>query len=140
MSDQRKYWLGFDLGGTKMLAQVYDEDWKIVGRERKRTKPGSGADGGIDRMVETAQKALDSAKISCSELKGMGVGCPGPVDMDRGILLQPPNLGWESVNVKDRLEKVFSCPVAILNDVDAGVYAEYRQGAAKGARCVLGVF
>jgi len=36
MTDQRKYWLGFDLGGTKMLAQGYDEDWKIVGRERKQ--------------------------------------------------------------------------------------------------------
>ncbi|MCA9079061.1 MAG: ROK family protein [Planctomycetaceae bacterium] len=136
----RKYWLGFDLGGTKMLAQVYDEKWKIIGRERKRTKPGSGADNGLDRVVETTQKAIEEAGITCSELRGIGIGCPGPVDMDKGILLQPPNLGWDTVNVKERLEKTFTCPVAVLNDVDAGTYAEYRQGAAVDARCVLAVF
>lgn len=140
MEAKREYWLGFDLGGTKMLAQVYDENWKVIGRERKRTKPGSGATGGLDRVIETTQAAIEDAGITCQQLRGIGIGCPGPVDMANGILLQPPNLGWETVNVKQRLESIFSCPVAVVNDADAGIYAEYRQGAAQGARCVIGVF
>ncbi len=123
-----------------MLAEVYDSDWNIVGKERRRTKPGAGADGGLSRVIETAQAALVNAGITCSELRGLGIGCPGPVDMQNGILLQPPNLGWETVNVKERLEAIFTCPVAVVNDADAGIYAEYRRGAAQGARCVIGVF
>ncbi|MCB9951513.1 MAG: ROK family protein [Planctomycetaceae bacterium] len=140
MEAKREYWLGFDLGGTKMLAQVYDADWKVIGRERKRTKPGSGATGGLDRVIETTKAAIEDAGITCEQLRGIGIGCPGPVDMDNGILLQPPNLGWETVNVKQRMESIFSCPVAVVNDADAGIYAEYRKGAAQGARCVIGVF
>lgn len=140
MDANREYWLGFDLGGTKMLAQVYDKDWKIVGKERRRTKPGSGAEGGLSRVVETIQLAIQAAGITCAQLRGIGIGCPGPVDMQHGILLQPPNLGWETVNVREKLEAVFTCPVAVVNDADAGIYAEFRQGAAKDSRCVIGVF
>ncbi|MCA9182478.1 MAG: ROK family protein, partial [Planctomycetales bacterium] len=69
-----------------------------------------------------------------------GIGAPGPLDLDNGIIMSAPNLGWEDVRVKDHLEKHFNCPVVLMNDVDAGVYGEYRFGAGRGTRCVLGVF
>lgn len=142
MSDQptQKYWMGFDLGGTKMLAQVYDADWNVIAKERKRIHPGTGAKGGIDRIIDTVQTALGKAKLTADDLHGLGIGCPGPIDMDNGILLDLPNLGWEAVPLKERLGETLKCPVAVLNDVDAGVYAEYRVGAAKGSRCAIGVF
>jgi len=62
------------------------------------------------------------------------------VDMDRGVVLNPPNMGWDDVNVRKRLETEFRCPIAVINDVDAGVYGEYRFGSAQGARCVVGIF
>jgi glucokinase len=136
----QNYYLGFDLGGTKMLAQIYDQDWKVVGKERKRTRPQDETKGGMDRIVETIHAALKSAELTPASLKGIGIGCPGPVDMEQGILLNPPNLAWRTVDVKAHLEREFKTPVAVLNDVDAGTYAEYRMGAGKGKRCVLGVF
>lgn len=142
MNDQheRNYWVGFDLGGTKMLAQVYDAELRVVGRQRRKTKPASGTDSGLERIQESIAAALGDAGLMPDQLAGIGIGCPGPVDMAGGILLHPPNLNWKEVPVGRRLQEHFGCPVAVLNDVDAGVYAEYRFGAAQGARCVVGVF
>lgn len=133
-------WLGFDLGGTKMLAQVYDAELQLLGRERRKTKASSPTDSGLDRIVETIRAALQNAQIEPSRLAGIGIGCPGPVDMDQGVLLHPPNLSWSEVPVGRTLSKEFGCEVRVLNDVDAGMYAEYCFGAAQGVRCAVGVF
>ena len=139
-SARKKFWVGFDLGGTKMLAAVFDDNFKVVARERKRTKGHEGAAAGLERIGQTIHKALAEAQLTKDDLAGIGVGCPGPLDLDRGIIFDAPNLGWTDVKIKQSLEKEFGCPAIIANDVDAGVYGEYRFGAAKGARCVLGVF
>jgi len=135
-----RHWMGFDLGGTKMLAQVYDDNWNVLAKERKRIHPGTGAKGGVDRILETIHDALKKANLTPKDLHGIGIGCPGPIEMSKGLLLALPNLGWQGVPLKERLEESLGCPVAVLNDVDAGIYAEYRKGAGQGARCVIGVF
>lgn len=133
-------WVGFDLGGTKMQAVVYDYTFKPLARKRRKTKGYKGAEVGLERMVGMIQAALDGAGVVAEQLFGIGVGCPGPLDLDRGVVLEMPNLGWKDTPVKDALEQAFPCPAVITNDVDAGVYGEYRAGAAKNARCVVGVF
>jgi glucokinase len=65
---------------------------------------------------------------------------PGPVDQSKGIVLEAVNLGWQKVKLAAALKKQFRCTTVVLNDVDAGVYGEYRFGAAKAARTVIGVF
>jgi glucokinase len=132
--------VGFDLGGTKMMAAVFDRDFNIIGTRRKKTKDGGGARSGLKRIIETIEEALETAHVDHSKLRGIGVGCPGVLDLDRGVVLQAPNLGWRNVPLKKELERAFGCPAVIANDVDAGTYGEYRFGAAKDARCVLGVF
>ncbi len=133
-------WVGFDLGGTKMLAQAYNAGFQVIGKDRRKTKAADKAESGLDRVITTIRACLENGNVDVSRLAGIGIGCPGPVDMDRGIVLNPPNLGWDDVNVRKRLVAEFHCPVAVINDVDAGVYGEYRFGAAQGARCVVGVF
>lgn len=140
MAENKDYWVGFDLGGTKMLATVFDHTFKPLGRKRKKTKAQAGAEAGLNRVIQTIQATLEEAGIAPDQLLGIGVGCPGPLDLDRGIVFEMPNLGWKDTPMKEVLEKAFGCPVIIANDVDAGVYGEYRFGAAHGARCVVGVF
>lgn len=139
-SSTKDCWVGFDLGGTKMLAQVYDEGFESLGRERRKTKGWSGQEEGLARIIETIDAALAEAKVDRDRLAGIGIGCPGPVDMEKGELLNPPNLGWSHVPIGMHLADEFGCEVSVLNDVDAGVYGEYRFGAAKEARCVVGIF
>ncbi|QDT54158.1 Glucokinase [Caulifigura coniformis] len=133
-------WVGFDLGGTKMLAQVYDNSLKLVGKDRKKTKPASDVSAGVARIVETIREALADAQIDASRLSGIGIGCPGPCDMEKGVMTAPPNLAWGDVEIGKVLTKEFGCPTAVINDVDSGMYGEYRFGAAKDAFCALGVF
>ena len=137
---KRRYWVGFDLGGTKMLAAVFDDAFKPLARKRKRTKAQDGAAGGLKRMIGLIETTLAEAGIGAEGLAGIGVGCPGPLDLDKGIILETPNLGWKKTRVRAELEKAFGCPAVIANDVDAGVYGEYRFGAARATRCVVGVF
>ena len=134
------FWIGFDLGGTKMLATVLDDSMAIIGKKRRRTKGEGGAAVGVDRIIQTIQQALENAKVDVDQVKGIGVGCPSPVDLDRGIVLDAVNLGWKNVKLQKALENAFPCPAVVLNDVDAGVYAENQLGSATNARCVLGVF
>ena len=138
MSD--KYWVGFDLGGTKMLATVFDSEFKPCGHERKKTKGHAGSETGVVRISKTIRDALADAEIDVGQVGGIGVGFAGPLDLEKGVLFEAPNLGWTDVPVKDLLENDFACPVVVANDVDAGVFGEYKFGAAKGARCAIGVF
>lgn len=140
MAAKKTYWLGFDLGGTKMFATVFDSDFNPLGRGRKKTKGALGAERGLERMSEVIHIALEEADLSPDQLSGIGVGAPGPLDLNAGIVLDTPNLGWKNVKLKKALQDEFGCPAFILNDVDAGTYGEYRFGAAKDARCALGIF
>lgn len=135
-----RFWVGFDLGGTKMLATVYNDEFESVASKRKKTRGHEGVEAGLKRIADTISKACEEAGVSKKQLRGIGVGCPGPLDLDRGILFDAPNLGWQNVQLKKFLEDEFGCPATIMNDVDAGVYGEYRFGAGTKARCVLGVF
>ena len=139
-ANQQKIWIGFDLGGTKMLTIAYDENWEIIGRRRRKTRGREGSDQGIERIGSTIDRLLEENKIERKQIAGIGIGCPGPIDLEKGRLLMAPNLGWDDVDVRKKLENRFDCPAVVVNDVDAGVFGEYKFGSAKGSRCAIGIF
>lgn len=122
------------------MAVVYDHAFKSLATVRVKTRASEGPDAVLQRMKQTIQDALEEANVASRALKGIGVGCPGPLDLNRGVVLSAPNLGWTRVPLSAILERQFKCRAVLANDVDAGVYAEYRFGAARGARCVVGIF
>lgn len=141
MADENKdYWIGFDLGGTKMLAMVYDDKFKPLGKARKKTKGREGMESGLKRINSVIKEALDDAKVEAKQVKGLGIGCPGPLDLKKKVIRTAPNLGWDDVPIGASIEKEFGFPVTVANDVDAGVFGEYQFGAGKGQRCVVGIF
>lgn len=140
MPDNDDLWIGFDLGGTKMLSVAYGDDWKEIGRRRRKTRGRDGSDSGVERIASTIERLLDENDLKQRKIAGIGIGCPGPIDMEGGRILTTPNLGWDDVGIGAFLKKRFDCPVVVINDVDAGVYGEYRFGVAKGCRCAVGIF
>ena len=137
---EKRVWVGFDLGGTKMMAFVFDQDLRVLGKKRRKTRSSSGGGVGLDRLTETIEMALTESGVTVDQLAGVGAGCPGPLDLQKGIILEAPNLGWKNVPLQEFLAKRFQCPAVICNDVDAGVFGEYSAGVARGHRSVLGVF
>jgi glucokinase len=142
MTDARnnRPWVGFDLGGTKMMAAAFNADFRLVGRRRRKTKGAEGAKAGLERIIETIRDALEEGQLAGQKLAGIGVGCPGQIDLEKGVVIDAANLGWRNFQIREALEEEFKCPTVVLNDVDAGVYGEFRFGAGKSARCLVGVF
>jgi glucokinase len=134
------FWIGFDLGGTKMLACVLDKDYQVLGSARKSTNGSDGQTKGRQKILKAIQEAIADAGVDPTGLQGIGIGCPGLVNPDKGVLIHAPNLGWRNLQLGTLLRTAFKTPVAVLNDVDAGTYGEYKLGAGKGARSLLGVF
>ncbi|MBN8418770.1 MAG: ROK family protein [Verrucomicrobia bacterium] len=134
------FWIGFDLGGTKMMASVLDANYNVLGSARKSTNGSDGAAKGRNKIIKAIQEAIIEAGVDPKGLQGIGIGCPGLVNPEKGILIFAPNLGWTNMALRKLLQNQFKCPIVVLNDVDAGTYGEYVLGAGKGARSLLGVF
>ncbi len=123
-----------------MLATVFDDHYKALGSARKPTNGSDGQTKGRKRIISTIREAIDDAGVDPTKIRGLGMACPGLVNTARGLLINAPNLGWSNMSLGALIQKEFGCSSAILNDVDAGTFGEYKLGAAIGARSVLGVF
>jgi glucokinase len=135
-----KHWVGFDLGGTKMQCTLFNDEIKHVSSRRRRTKGELGVEASLERIRTTIEKVLEEAEIEKDQIAGIGIGCPGPVEWETGVVRVAVNLGWKNVPVGKFLQDKFECDVSVLNDVDAGVYGEYVAGAGKGSRTTYGLF
>jgi hypothetical protein len=137
---KQPFWIGFDLGGTKMLACVLDADYQVLATARKTTNGSDGQVRGRKKILNAIHEAIAESGLDPAGLQGIGIGCPGLVNAEKGILINAPNLGWHNMGLAGILKTAFKVPVVVLNDVDAGTYGEYQLGAGKGARSLLGVF
>lgn len=131
--------IGFDLGGTKMLAVVLDGSNRILGKKKGRTRSG-GNEVVLAQIIEVTRAALDDAGVTAQEITAMGIAVPGPIDAGKGMILEPPNLDMRNMPVSRRLEKELGISVLLENDVNAGLWGEYVAGAAAGFNHVVGIF
>ncbi len=134
------YWLGVDLGGTKMLAALFTDKFKLVAERKEKTGGQDGAKAVVGRLKELIGDTLADAGVPVKKLGGLGLGVPGPVNVQTGTVISAPNLGWRQLPLQKILERFCHRPTRVFNDVDAGTYGEYRFGAGEQARCVVGLF
>ncbi len=128
-----RYILGLDIGGTKMAAGLLSENNQIIFREEVPTEQHKGFNHSLGQMNRVVDALLQHLRPGQSEIIGIGVCAPGPLDPDQGILFNPPNLtGWHDLALKDLLEKQYRLPVHIDNDANAAGLAETFWGAAAG--------
>ena len=128
-----RYILGLDIGGTKMAAGLLTEKSEIHFREEIPTEQHKGFEHSFGQMNRVISALLQRLRPNQSEIVGIGVCAPGPLDPLQGILFNPPNLkGWHDLALKDILEKQYGLPVYIDNDANAAGLAETYWGAAKG--------
>jgi len=127
--------LGIDIGGSKIAYALADPAGEILARRRRPTEPTGNPEQDLARIADDARGLLAQAGAEEGDLRGVGVSVPGPLDIDRGRVVRPPNLaGWEAVPVGKILQTEFGCPVALENDANAAALAEYRFGAGRGCQ------
>ncbi|MBJ6761349.1 ROK family protein [Myxococcaceae bacterium JPH2] len=138
-----RVWGGIDLGGTKIEAVVVDARGEVLGQARHPT-PGKGGPGEVVReMYGTLEEAAVAAGLATPRLSGIGVGAPGSVDANHGTLAHATNVvaDWEKpYPVAADLGDLVKGRVVLGNDVQVAVAAEYRLGAGRPYRSVLGVW
>jgi glucokinase len=124
--------LGLDIGGTKIAVGVVDEDGGVLSFLRAPSNPEQGPDESLVRLFELGQQAIADAGV---EVRAVGIGCGGPLDSDRGLLIAPLHLpGWRNVPVTSLAEQAFDRPAFLENDATAAAAGEHRFGAGVGTR------
>lgn len=134
---------GIDLGGTKIQAVIVNGRNQVVGQARHHTPAEGGPEAVVAEMAAATAEAAEQAGLPTTELLGVGVGSPGTIDSDAGTVAQARNVSDDWVGpyrVAAELESALGAPVAVGNDVQVATDAEYRLGAGKPYRSILGVF
>ncbi|MFM8272519.1 MAG: ROK family protein [Gemmata sp.] len=134
------YWLGVDLGGTKILSGLFDDDMKLLARSKQPTSAEGGPVGVFSRIVQGVDAVLREANVEPGQIRGMGIGIPGQIVIGTTMVKFAPNLNWRDVDLKPLMPESWKWPLVVENDVRMGTYGEFAFGAAKGNTNVLGVF
>lgn len=130
---------GVDLGGTKISTGIVTEDGKVLNSVKIPTLAQEGPDAVIGRIVKSIEDVLAMSNLKVSDLYGIGIGSPGPLDADKGVIMGAVNLpGWDYIPLVDRIkEKLNIDNVKLDNDANAAAYGEYLFGVGKGIRNFL---
>lgn len=138
---KRKYVIGIDLGGTKMLTGVLNKKFRILATEKTRMQVDKGEKYFFNAIVESVFHVLDEVKAGMESIYAIGVGCPGIIDVKEGVVVSSPNISFlKNYPLGKKLSKYFDVPVVLENDVNAGLYGELQFGSAKGYSDVIGIF
>jgi glucokinase len=129
---QEPFFVGIDLGGTNIKAGVVDDHGRPLSWHSQRTDALKGPEDGARRMGEAVIKAAELAGLKSEQIKAVGLGSPGTMDIPAGMLLDPPNLpGWVNFPLRDRVSQHCGLPVVFANDAGAAAYGEYWVGSGR---------
>ena len=130
--------LAADVGGTNTRIAVVTKDGEILALLKKSTHCKDGKDEMIRFLVSTAKETIEKSRLSIKDICGMGIGFPGPLNAETGMIFNPPNLiGWNNVPLKDILEEKLKLPVSIENDANLAGLGEWWKGTGEGTNSLV---
>jgi len=132
--------VGIDLGGTKILAGVVSAENRILGRGKRPTPAKEGAQAILETIFGCVQDALTEARVTSTEIAAVGVGSPGPLNPETGVILFSANLNVQNFALGPDLAGKLNRPVLVHNDVRVGGYGEFRLGAGRGFENIIVAF
>ncbi|MCI1965824.1 MAG: ROK family glucokinase [Oscillospiraceae bacterium] len=133
------HYLGIDLGGTNIAAGVVDEEYRIIARAKRKTSVPCEPSEICGQLAETALEALKNAGLSVDDIPYVGIGTPGTVDRERGVVEYSNNLYFKNLELKKLLSDRLQKNVILENDANAAAFGEYKAGALKGAENALAI-
>ncbi len=133
------YYIGIDLGGTNIAAGVVDENYKILGKGNIKTRSPRPAEEIIKDMGVAARMAVDNANLTLDDIACVGVGSPGTVDPEKGMILQSNNLKFDKVDLRAILSKYLNFDIYTENDANCAAYGEFLAGAGKGTKNFIAI-
>ncbi|MCX5766932.1 MAG: ROK family protein [Gemmatimonadetes bacterium] len=139
-----RYIIGVDLGGTKIsVGAMLASGGRVIAHHTEPTLAREGADDVTARIARCIEVVIAA---TCAEtgatradFAGVGLGAPGPLDRQKGLVIVAPNLGWTNYPLSDTISAAVKLPATLDNDANCATVGEWWMGAAQGARHVVGM-
>lgn len=130
--------IGVDLGGTDIKVAVVDCEGFILYSDCVPTEAHRGFGHTINNIIKAIKNILQKNNLDISQVGGVGVGCPGQVDPEKGIVKFLPNIpGWINIELADIIEKELGIKAGVDNDVRCAAIGEHNFGAGKGYKDIV---
>lgn len=139
-----RYIIGVDLGGTNIVVGAMSADGAHeYAMHEIPTRAALGADAVVERIVQLIERVAAETMAATGAARdaflGVGIGSPGPLDRERGLVIVTPNLGWRDFPLRDRVSDAVGLPATLDNDANCATLGEWWRGAAQGGRHVVGL-
>lgn len=132
-----KYYLGVDLGGTNISAGVLDSNFNIISKAEIKTNLPRKAELIMDDIFKIANEAMLKIGIDLNSIDNIGVGCPGTINCNTGVIEYANNLKFNNVRIRDYLENKFNKPIYIDNDANAAALGEFLNYKDQQCKCFI---
>ena len=126
----KEYVVAVDLGGTKIYTALVDLDGNMVNEKIVGTEADKGVETIVNNIKSTINYVING--IDKNNIKSIGIGSPGPLDVKKGLIVAPPNLPFKNYNIVEELKNTYELPTFLDNDANAATLAEYMFGVGKG--------
>ena len=120
------YYVGIDLGGTNIAIGVVNEKGEILKKDSVPTLLPRDYKEIVKDMASLINKLMSEMGIDEKDIKGIGMGCPGTVDLENGVIAYANNLDMHNVPITEELRKYFDKPISVINDANAAPKAPHN--------------
>jgi glucokinase len=136
--------IGVDIGGTNIVVGLVPiEGGAPLGLRTLPTEPAKGSDFVVRRVASMVDEAiaetLGAHGGTRADVAGVGVGSPGPLDREKGIVINTPNLGWKNLPLRQLVSDAVGLPAQLDNDANCATYGEWWLGAGRGVDYLIGI-
>jgi glucokinase len=144
MTVREQFIVGIDLGGTNIGAGAMPTDGtREIAMRMVPTRAEEGSAAVVGRIVRMIEDVIEQTRAETgaerSDFLGVGIGSPGPLDRERGVVIVSPNLGWRDFPLRDEVGSRVNLPASLDNDANCATLGEWWCGAARGGRNVVGL-
>lgn len=131
--------LGIDVGGTTVKLAFIDEEGTVEEKWEITTNREENGKFIMQDVAETVLEKVNELNINKEQILAAGVGAPGYIDVENGVIVEAVNLGWKNYPIQKELEQLLNIPVVVDNDANLAAGGEKWKGAGEGADNLLAV-
>ena len=130
-------YIGIDLGGTKILTAVADKNGKIIAEAKLPTETELGQEKIKKNIFKSIESVMEKAELHNNDIRAIGIGSPGPLDVESGVIHECSNLPIKNMPIVDLIEEKTDIPASLQNDANTAALGEKVFGAGKEAENLL---
>ena len=132
---ERDYVVGVDLGGTKICTALVDLEGNIIKEVTVKTEANKGENLVLEKLLKSIDDVLEGTDIN--EVKAIGIGSPGPLDVENGLIVYSSNLPFRNFNIVKPIKDRYKLDTYLDNDANVATLSEFMFGAGKGSRNMI---